>query len=687
MKKITLLFIFCFAAQGLLAQNSCATPGTITIGGLYGVGSIDGAAPTSFCGTNDAIPTGGAAEWFRYTPTQNYTVTITTGIPQNVPLVDTRINVYTGSCGSLTCYAADDDGGAGSSSTVVFNALVGTTYTIAFDNRWSGSGFTFQVTEGSFIPPAPTPITFSNQTVSTIPTGGSNYNICSVDMNGDFRDDLVSVTATNIKVHFQNANGTFTVTDFPTTQADFLPGWSMAAGDYNKDGYNDLVYGAGQGLTLMRSNSTGTGFTEDSPGQYIFCQRTNFVDINNDGHLDVFSCHDVNPNVYYINNGSAGMTYYQSGVTPNAYTIGVLPTGGNYSTLWSDFDNDGDSDVFISKCSGPPCELWRNDKKQGSDTYTNISAAAGVNITPVQSWSSSIADFDNDGDMDVMIGASGGTHKLLKNNYNPATPSVLTFSNITAGSGVEIGTSTSNEHIAYDFNNDGYVDIMGGGNKILFNNGNWTFTTTAYPAGLSIGAVGDFNNDGFLDIQNGNVLKINSGNTNKWIKIQLKGIQSNANGIGARVEIYGSFGKQIRDVRSGEGFKYMNSLNVHFGIGQATAITQVVIKWPSGLVDTINNPNVNQSLLVTEGSTLAVDSFTNASFSLYPNPASDVLNIKTADDLIMKTAQVYDLNGRMILTTEVSNNAVDVASLSTGTYILLLRDSNGKDYSQKFLKE
>lgn len=685
MKKITLLLLLFYTFQSVNAQDTCAAPIAITTAGFYVVGQINGAIPTVICeSSTPETPAPSFGEWYTYTPSQNYTVTVSTDITQNTPRIDTRFHVYTGTCGSLNCFAdaSDDDSGSNYSSMSTFNVTAGTTYTIVFDNKWNSNGFTFQLIE-SPIAITPTSITFNSL---SMPSLNSQYNICAVDMNGDYRDDLVGVSSTNIKVHFQNANGTFTITDFPTTAADFMPSWSMAAGDYNKDGFNDLLYGAGQGLTFMRSNSTGTAYTEDSPGQYIFCQRTNFVDINNDGHLDAFSCHDVDPNVYYINNGSATMTYYQSGVTPGAYNIGIIPNGGNYSTLWSDFDNDGDSDVFISKCSGPPCELHRSEMKQGLNSYTDISIQAAINVTPIQSWSSSIADFDNDGDMDIVIGASSGTHRYFRNNLDTTNSSEEAFTNITAGSGLDTNIATSIEHIAYDFNNDGFVDIMGGGNKILFNQGNSTFVGTPF-SGLSIGAVGDFNNDGFLDIQNGNTLKINSGNTNKWIKVNLQGIQSNRNGIGARVEIYGAFGKQIRDVRSGEGFRYMSSLNVHFGIGQATAITQVVIKWPSGIVDTINNPAVNQSLTVTEGSTLAIDEFTNSSFSLYPNPSQAVLNIKTIEGIEMKLAQVYDLNGKLVLQSELTTPTVDVEALTTGTYILLLRDTNGKDYSQKFLKE
>lgn len=684
MKKITLLFMLCFAVN-LNAQDNCASAVAITAAGSFVVGPVNGTVPSPICeATLPENPAPTSGEWYSYTPSQNYTVTVTTDIAANNPRVDTRFHVYSGTCGSLSCFsdASDDDSGSNYSSVSSFNVTAGTTYYIVFDNKWSSTGFTFQLLENPVIV-APTTITFNSVNVSTI---NSSYNICAVDMNGDYRDDIVGVSSTNIRVHYQNANGTFTVTDMPTTAATFLPSWSMAAGDYNKDGFNDLLYGSGSGLTFMRSNSTGTAFTQDTPGQYIFCQRTNFVDLNNDGNLDAFSCHDVDPNVYYINNGSGVMTYYQSGVTPGAYNLGIIPNGGNYSTLWTDFDNDGDTDVFISKCSGPPCELWRNEKKQGLDAYTDISAQAAINVTPIQSWSSSIADFDNDGDMDIVIGASAGTHRFFRNNLDTTNSTEEAFSNITAGSGLDANISTSIEHIAYDFNNDGFVDILGGGNKIMFNQGNSTFAPVAY-TGLSVGAVGDFNNDGFLDIQNGNTLKMNSGNSNKWIKVCLKGIASNSNGIGARVEIYGSFGKQIRDIRSGEGFRYMNTLNAHFGIGQATAITQVIIRWPSGTVDTINNPGVNQTLTVVEGSTLAVNSFTNSSFSLYPNPAKSVLNVKSIDGITMKLAQVYDLNGKMIHESALTNDAINVESLATGTYILLLRDTNGKDYSQKFLKE
>jgi hypothetical protein len=442
------------------------------------------------------------------------------------------------------------------------------------------------------------------------------------------------------------------------------------------------MYGGGNGVTFMKSNEAGNGYDQNTFSEYVFCQRTNFVDINNDGHLDAFSCHDVQPNVYFLNDGWGGFTFYQSTVTPGAILLGIHPNGGNYGSIWIDYDNDGDQDLFIAKCRGGSGtakfnELHRNN---GDGTFTDVSTAANM-YDPVQTWSSAWADYDNDGDMDALIGASSttdGTHKYMRNNGDG------TFTDITAGSGWDINTSTSIEHIAHDFDNDGFVDVMGGGNKIMYNKGVGTFASSGVSFGVS--AVGDLNNDGFLDFQTGTTLRINNGNSNKWLKLNLQGIQSNRNGIGARVEIYGAWGKQIRDVRSGDGFKYMSSLNVHFGIGQATAIDQVIIRWPSGLVDTIVNPSPNQTLLVVEGATLSVNQNAISNFVLYPNPAKDFVTLKSSTTSSIVSVEIFDLNGRKVLTSDVVKETISVQSLSVGTYLLLAKDSDGNLSTQKFIK-
>ncbi len=680
MKKITLIIVLLLMGQFSKAQDSCAAAVPITSAGLYVVGIINGTEiPSPICADNGSGATAG--EWYKYTPTADHTVVVSSDLPVNNGK-DTRVHIYTGGCGALSCYAGDDDSGSGYLSVTTFNVTAGTPYYIAWDNRWNSSGFTFQLTEGDVVVPPPTPVSYTSQ---GLPTINSEYNSCIVDMNGDHKDDIVGVSAGQLKIHYQGDAGALTPQTFTVPGGGVEPSWSIAAGDLNKDGYNDLLLGSGNGLTFWRSNNTGTAYTAITPGQYIFCQRTNFVDINNDGNLDAFSCHDVNPNVYYLNDGTGNnYTYYQSGVTAGAYSLGITPGGGNYASLWTDLDNDGDLDMFISKCSGPPCEIHRND---GNGVFTDISAIAGINITPIQSWSSAIADFDNDGDMDILIGSNGGVgHKFFRNNLDTSNSVEEAYTNITAGSGWDTDASINRDYIAYDFDNDGWIDVMGSGNKIMFNQGNMTFVPVSYPS-IGVGAVGDLNNDGFLDILNNGTIRYAVPNGNNWITVALTGIQSNSNGIGARVEIYGSWGKQIRDIRSGEGFEYMSTLNAHFGIGTATSIDKLVIRWPSGTVDVIMNPIPNQMLSIIEGSSpLAVDGNNVSPFTLYPNPAKEYLNISSASGIEVKNAEIFDSAGRLISTIKVADQRVSVQKLPKGTYIILLEDAAGKKFTQKFVK-
>ncbi len=669
MKK-TLLIILLFIFQQNHAQDTCLSAVPITAG-YYTVDAINGTdIPSPICAENGTGATAG--EWYSYTPTLNYSVTVSTELQINLNK-DTRIHIYSGTCSSLTCIAGDDDAGSigtGYLSIVNFNVAAGTTYMIAFDNRWNSSGFDFQLIESPIVIP---PISFTSQQISISPT------ICNVaDMNGDFLDDITYVEGNQISILTQKTVGGFDTTVMPLSTTVLTPDWSIAAGDFDRNGFNDLALGNGSRLTILKANETGTNFSIIAYPQSIFTQRTNFVDINNDGNLDLWACHDVAQSHAYKNDGIGNLNF----------DISLMPTlaiGGNYQSLWIDYDNDGDMDMYLSKCRGgaavgDPQRINLLYKNNGDGTFSECGATAGVNDGS-QSWSTAIEDFDNDGDLDILLSNISDTNKFYLNNGDG------TFTDIYATTGIDAQVG-SWELQAADFNNDGFMDfIWQNGKELYLNNGDLTFS--GYDINFNEGGIGDLNNDGFLDVQFANYVYYNVPNGNNWVKINLKGITSNSNGIGARIEIYGAWGKQIREIRSGHGFSHMSSLNAYFGIGTATEITKIVVKWPSGIVDTLWNPTINSAIFIPESSTLnTVTNNYTQNLTVYPNPTSNYLKIYwNQNENIANSAIIFDVSGKKIKEEKITNNTVSVQNLQKGTYILEIKNEKGKKYSCKFIKD
>ncbi|MCD2258363.1 FG-GAP-like repeat-containing protein [Psychroserpens luteolus] len=551
----------------------------------------------------------------------------------------------------------------------------GTSYEIYVRGYCGGSDYSNWVGPVVFNTLTPARVNFITE---SFPIGG--YDLTVVDMNGDHLDDIVSASSTNVNIFYQLSTGGFNEVDIPTPNANFLPTWSMAAADFDGNGHTDLLYGNGSGVTFMKANNDGTAFSEISGSEYVFSQRSNFADINNDGHLDAFVCHDVAPNVYYINDGNGNLTFYQSNVTPNApVNLGDYSSGGNYGSIWIDYDNDRDLDMFIAKCGGET-DRRRNNMltNNGDGTYTENAASLGLD-DPMQTWSSSWGDYDNDGDMDLFVGASSGNHKLMRNDGNGVFVDVTTAANVSSA-------PTGHENVSHDFDNDGFLDIACNG-TIMYGKGDMTFEDLdSNQINYKNGSFGDLNNDGFIDTYYNDVIYWNGTTSNNWIKINTIGTVSNIDGIGARVELYTSAGVQIRDVRSGEGFEYMSTINTHFGIGSQTTIDSVVIYWPSGIIDTVTNPAINTPLEVVEGATLTIeDSFVN-DLVIYPNPTNDVLNISTSDNLQNAIYTIFDITSKRVMNAKLDQNKIDVSALNTGNYILRIVSGNTIK-SQKFIKQ
>jgi hypothetical protein len=674
MKPNQLIAIFLMAVSSLSqAQTSCATAEEAIEGINFG---------TQITGSDTPQPEHCLAltpelmfSWYYFVATDDVTMTVTTILPANAGL-DTRISVFEGTCGDLLCIGSGDDSNGGYLSNAVFSATTGTTYYIVFDTYWGGaevaSPVEFEIYEGE---PSgggggggggsdfPTLITFNPE-----PLTGSGSSECIVDMNNDQLDDVVFVNGNSITIRYQQADGSFTSQSYNVGNVSNAPSWSIAAGDLDNNGYNDLLYGGGGGASIIMANDNGTGYTHYSDNEYIFSQRTNMVDINNDGILDAFVCHDVDANVFYISDGNGGFTYNQGGLGEN---------GGNYGSVWIDYDNDCDMDLFIAKCGSDNIDqLHRND---GNGNFTSVAPAAGINDGS-ETWSSAWADYDNDGDMDVVIGASStwnGSHKFYINNGDG------TFTNITEGSGIEDITTTGIENFPCDFNNDGFVDMVGLGSVIMINDGDMTFTPADCP--FYSGPAGDLNHDGYMDFFEGGTIYYNTMEGNNWLIVSTVGTESNKNGIGARITVNSALGTQIRDVRSAQAFSPMQTLNAHFGLAQDTEIESIHVCWPSGIEDVIYNPSINTHLTIVEGSTVNVEENDMNELIVYPNPATDRIQFKGDRNVAGMNYRVIDSTGRLITQGRLAALELNIAELPAGLYTISI-EIDGQWQSKTFSK-
>ena len=459
-------------------------------------------------------------------------------------------------------------------------------------------------------------ISFSKSQSATTKNFKSGAAVVSIDMNGDSKDDLVRLNnAEVLQVDLQYAGESF----FTTYQHTIAtrPQWNLVAGDINNDGWPDIVT---SGIIDEVKVLQAIPFSYDYqismvPDELFFAQGSNIVDADNDGFQDILVCNDNGLNRLYLNDGTGAFVRNDTLIDFN--TDSVSDNSGNYGSLWTDFDMDGDLDLYIAKCrvgAFDPADPRRiNVLYVNTDTgYVEMADSFGLAIG-AQSWSSDFADIDNDGDLDIIVINHDVESQLLENTGGG------NYVDITLAAGIDINGVTI-QSIFRDFDNDGYVDLLVSGSqaKLYRNLGDNTFDEITTPFGdesVKSFTIGDFNGDGFPDVYatyhalyntpstvKDDTIWINNANENNYVRIKAIGTNGNTSAIGAKLFLHIDSVTQMREIRAGESYGIGTSLIKNFGLGSATAVDSLVVVWSNGVSESHHNIPVNTTVTVLQGS-------------------------------------------------------------------------------------
>ena len=468
----------------------------------------------------------------------------------------------------------------------------------------------------------------------------NNESLAWGDYDNDGDEDLYLTVNGSNQLFRNNNDGTFTDVTAIAGVGNNSWGVGTAFGDLDNDGDLDLyVVNFGTGADVLYRNNGA-----DNSGNYSFTDVSGaagltamgldrssrgmaMLDYDRDGLLDIY-VNAIGADILYHNLGN--LTFVDVAATVCTGTCIDANTGQGVGIVASDLDNNGWIDLYTGNRSFSPNLLFMNF----DGVFTEMTAAAGLANETGLGMGVCALDYNNDLSMDLLWTSWPNTaDDAFYQNMNTAMTS---FNEVGIDSGVQNPNGWGISCNSGDIDNDGWMDFIitngfsntSAANILFHNNGDSTFTDIASSVfataeqidGRGV-AFADFDNDGDVDvvITDGDsagfsqtatrLLRNDSLNNNHWLIIKLIGTISNRSAIGARVEIRSNTTTIVQEVSGGAGRGSQNSLPLEFGLGQATVIEEISIRWPHGQTEVVSDISMDQHITIVEKELIFIGSF------------------------------------------------------------------------------
>jgi len=357
--------------------------------------------------------------------------------------------------------------------------------------------------------------------------------------------------------------------EFGSTKFCHFKGAPVQCGPWGMEGETDLLYrNRGDGTFEEVSKKAGV----DDPDKYYGLGAT-WGDYDNDGWPDLFVADDATPNHLYRNNRDGTFT-------DQAMVSGIAMNGegqalGSMGVAWGDYDHSGRLSMFVTEFADQPNTLYRNLGAHGFEDAA-MQSHLGQPSLPYLGWGTSFLDMENDGWPDLFV-ATGHVYPQMdtvRGSAAYAQPLLLhhnlhngVFEEVSKASGLSDMPLKSRRGAAFgDIANHGNVDI------VVLNVGE--------PPSL--------------------LLNTNSAENHR-VLFRLVGTKSNRAAIGARVTVHTGSLTQFDEVRGGASYLSQNDLRLHFGLGSATKMESVEVRWPSGKVEALKDVVADRIYTIVEG--------------------------------------------------------------------------------------